>query len=318
MRNIKYLTIAMLCSFCSASVAEQREILKYATENDNARKFIEEFSKEGVYSSSELNSIFSQTVLKEKKISKRHSNQAEKKLTWEAYKNRVVTMIRVSAGKAFLYDNKQILQDIEDKYNVDKEVIVAILGVETNYGYNKGDFRAIDALSTLAFEYYPRSDFFKKELKEFLKYSKKNNLTPFSTKSSWAGAVGYPQFIPSSINHYGVDYDGDGKVDLVNSLPDAMASVANYLSKSGFKKGDYYFDKITVDNSHVATGLKLNQSCTKTNLNLHEKYCNNNFKIFKLDDDQYIASKNFYAVTMYNRSNLYASAVLEIAKSLKD
>lgn len=318
MRNIKYLTLAMLCSFCSASVAEPREVIKYATENENARKFIEDFSREGVYSHSELNSIFSKTVLKEKKISKRHNNQAEKKLTWANYKSRVVTMIRLSAGKAFIYENRQILQDIENKYNVDKEVIVAILGVETNYGYNKGDFRAIDALSTLAFEYYPRSDFFKKELKEFLKYSKKNNLTPFDTKSSWAGAVGYPQFIPSSINHYGVDYDGDGKVDLVNSLPDAMASVANYLSKSGFKKGDYYFDKITVDNKHVVTGLKLTQSCIKTDLNLHDRYCNNNFKIFKLDDEQYIASKNFYAVTMYNRSNLYASAVLEIAKSLKN
>lgn len=318
MEKIKYMVVSFLCLFCTASVAEPKEIPKYAIQNANVIKFIDDYSKEGVYTKKELENIFSKTILKEKKITKRQSNQAEKKLTWEDYKRRVVTLVRINTGKIFLYKNKKILEDIEREYQVDKEVIVAILGVETNYGLNKGDFRAIDALSTLSFEYYPRSDFFRKELKEFLKYTKKNNISPFDTKSSWAGAIGYSQFIPSSLNYYGVDYDLDGKVDLVKSLPDAMASIANYLKKNGFKKENYYFDKIDVDNKHIEGGLKLTLNCNNTSFIVDSKYCNSNFKIFNLDSDTYIGGKNFYSITMYNRSNLYAAAVLEIATSLKN
>lgn len=217
-----------------------------------------------------------------------------------------------------MYDNKDLLKNVERDFGVDKEVIVAILGVETNYGLSKGKFRAIDALSTLSFEYYPRSDFFKKELKEFLIYSKNNHLSPFDTYSSWAGAIGYSQFIPSSINNYAIDYDKDGKIDLVNSVPDAVASVANYLKMNGFKNNSYYFDKIEASDNHAIGGLKLTQSCDSVSLKLDEQYCNDNFKIFKLDDESYIGSRVFYSITMYNRSNLYAAAVLEIAKNLKD
>ncbi len=318
MKNLKYLSIISLCAICTSSVAAPKEIVKYATDNEKVIKFIDEFSKENIYTKKELTEIFSKTVIKEKKISTRQNNQAEKKLTWESYKNRVVTSLRINAGKIFMYDNREILEDVSNKYNVDKEVIVAILGVETNYGLNKGNFRAIDSLSTLSFEYYPRSDFFKKELIEFLKYTKINDVSPFSIKSSWAGAVGYPQFIPSSINNYGIDYDRDGKVDLINSLPDSIASIANYLSKNGFKKNDYYFNKIDINNKYVQKGLKLDLNCSKINIKLNDRYCKDNFKIFKLDDYNYIGGKNFYAITMYNRSNLYAAAVLEIAKSLKN
>lgn len=318
MRKSKYFTISLMCIACSSSVAAPKEVLHYAIQNDNVKKFIDEFSKEGVYSKAELVDIFSKTTLKEKKISKSHNNQAEKKLTWSDYKNRVVTMLRINGGKLFLYENKSLLEKVEKDYGVDKEVIVAILGVETNYGLSKGKFRAIDAISTLSFEYYPRSDFFKKELKEFLIYSKNNNLSPFETKSSWAGAIGYAQFIPSSINNYAIDYDNDGKVDLVNSVPDAVASIANYLKKNGFKNNSYYYSKVAVNDEHAVGGLKLTQTCANTNLVLDEMYCSDNFKIFKLDDDLYIGSKSFYSVTMYNRSNLYAAAVLDIAKSLKN
>jgi membrane-bound lytic murein transglycosylase B len=258
------------------------------------------------------------TTLKEKKITKSQNNQAEKKMTWETYKNKIVTMLRINGGRMFLYDNKNVLEQVEKEYGVDKEVIVAILGVETNYGLSKGRYRAIDALSTLSFEYYPRNNFFKNELKSYLRYTYKNNLSPFDIKSSWAGAIGYSQFIPSSILAYGVDYDNDGKVDLINSSADAIASVANYLKNHGFKSNKYYFDKVAVNHELAIPGLKLTQTCESIGVKLDVAYCNEKFKLFKLDDSVYIGSNNFYSITMYNRSNLYAAAVLEIATSLKN
>ena len=314
----KYTVLSLLVGVCSASTTATREVVHFAVNNDNTKVFIDEFSKEGLYTKDELVKIFSMTILKEKKITKSQNNQAEKKMTWKTYKNKIVTMLRVNGGRMFLYDNKEILEKVEKEYGVDKEVIVAILGVETNYGLSKGRYRAIDALSTLSFEYYPRNNFFKNELKSYLRYTYKNNLSPFDIKSSWAGAIGYSQFIPSSILAYGVDYDNDGKIDLINSSADAVASVANYLKNHGFKSNKYYFDKVAVNHELAIPGLKLTQTCESIGIKLDSTYCNDKFKLFKLDDSVYIGSNNFYSITMYNRSNLYAAAVLEIATSLKN
>ena len=314
----KYTVLSLLVGVCSASTTATREVVHFAVNNDNTKVFIDEFSKEGLYTKDELVKIFSMTILKEKKITKSQNNQAEKKMTWKTYKNKIVTMLRVNGGRMFLYDNKEILEKVEKEYGVDKEVIVAILGVETNYGLSKGKYRAIDALSTLSFEYYPRNNFFKNELKSYLRYTYKNNLSPFDIKSSWAGAIGYSQFIPSSILAYGVDYDNDGKIDLINSSADAVASVANYLKNHGFKSNKYYFDKVAVNHELAIPGLKLTQTCESIGIKLDSTYCNDKFKLFKLDDSVYIGSNNFYSITMYNRSNLYAAAVLEIATSLKN
>lgn len=316
----QYIIIAIsLVSITSSTNAGNYKINNenLAIKNELVINFINEFAKEKIYTKKELNKIFSNTVIRKKKIIKAQNNQAEKTLTWKNYKNIVVTKTRINAGKVFLYKYSNLLDKVEKEFKVDKEVITAILGVETNYGFKKGDYKAIDSLTTLSFEYYPRGKFFKNELKEFLKYSKKNNINPLSVKSSWAGAIGYPQFIPSSINSYGIDYDKDGKIDLVNSVEDSVASVANYLRKNGFVFNKFYYDKINIKtNIKISTGLKLDKDCSIIKLN--NKYCNDKFKIFKLDDETYIGSKNFYSITMYNRSNLYAAAVLEIAKSLKN
>lgn len=314
----KYTVLSLLVGICSASTTATREVVHFAVNNENTKIFIDEFAQEDLYTKDELIKIFSMTTLKEKKITKSQNNQAEKKMTWETYKNKIVTMLRINGGRMFLYDNKNVLEQVEKEYGVDKEVIVAILGVETNYGLSKGRYRAIDALSTLSFEYYPRNNFFKNELKSYLRYTYKNNLSPFDIKSSWAGAIGYSQFIPSSILAYGVDYDNDGKVDLINSSADAIASVANYLKNHGFKSNKYYFDKVAVNHELAIPGLKLTQTCESIGVELDAAYCNDKFKLFKLDDSVYIGSNNFYSITMYNRSNLYAATVLEIATSLKD
>lgn len=316
MKKISLLCVitAILVSISSsANNSKKNELV--ALNLPTVKNFINEFKNENIYTEKELENIFSKTIIKKKKIVSAQKNQAENKLTWKGYKNLVVTNTRIQGGKLFILTNKNILEKAESIYNVDKEIITAILGVETNYGFKKGDYRAIDALSTLSFEYYPRGTFFKGELKEFLKYTKKNKLDPFSIKSSWAGAIGYPQFIPSSINNYAIDFDNDGKIDLVNSVADAIGSIGNYLNKNGFKKESYYYDKLNIKETTVSNGLKLDKNCST--IKVADKYCKDKFKIFKLDNDYYIGGRTFYAITKYNRSNLYASAVLEIAKSLK-
>jgi membrane-bound lytic murein transglycosylase B len=300
--------------YSSAGNNDKTELI--ALTSPAVKIFINEFKKENIYTEKELENIFSKTVIKKKKIISAQKNQAEKNLTWAGYKKIVVTNTRIQGGKLFILANENSLMRAESIYNVDKEIITAILGVETNYGFKKGDYRAIDSLSTLAFEYYPRGDFFKTELKEFLKYTKKNNLSPFSIESSWAGAIGYPQFIPSSINNYAVDFDNDGKIDLVNSVDDSIGSIANYLNKNGFKKESYYFNKLNIKETAVSNGLKLDKNCSI--IKVADEYCKDKFKIFKLDDNYYIGGRTFYAITTYNRSNLYAAAVLEIAKALSD
>jgi len=317
MKNLKYLLFVLPFLSLNSSAAERSSSYNAIT-NPKVIDFINTFSKKGIYSKGELENIFKQTKIEQKKVKKQQSNQAEKKLTWSDYQKRVVTNTRITAGKVFLKANSDLLQKAEDAFNVNKEVIVAILGVETNYGFSKGKFRAIDSLSTLSFEYYPRSDFFRKELESLLILSKKNNTSPFEYQSSWAGAIGYPQFIPSSILAYGIDFDKDGKIDLSNSIADAIGSIGNYLNKNKFKKNTYYYEKLNLNGYDIkpSNGLKLDRDCN--DIKLDSKYCSDKFKIFKLDDDYYVGSSNFYAITMYNRSNLYASAVLEIAKSLSN
>ena len=317
MKNLKYLLCVLPLLSLNSSAAERSSNYTAIT-NPKVIDFINTFSKQGIYSKSELEHIFKQTKIEQKKVKKQQSNQAEKKLTWEDYQKRVVTNTRIAAGKGFLKTHSDLLEKAEKQFNVNKEVIVAILGVETNYGFSKGKFRAIDALSTLSFEYYPRRDFFRKELESLLILSKKNNTSPFDYQSSWAGAIGYPQFIPSSILAYGIDFDKDGKVDLSNSIADAIGSVGNYLNKHKFKKDSYYYEKLNLNGYNIkhSEGLKLDRDCK--DIKLDDKYCLDRFKIFKLDDEYYVGGSNFYAITMYNRSNLYASAVLEIAKSLSN
>lgn len=316
MKKISLLCIitAVLVSISSSANNNKKNEL-IALNLITVKNFINDFKKENIYTEKELENIFSKTIIKKKKLISAQKNQAEKKLTWKDYKNLVVTNTRIQGGKLFILTNKKDLERAESIYNVDKEIITAILGVETNYGFKKGDYRAIDALSTLSFEYYPRGKFFQNELKEFLKYTKNNKLNPFSVKSSWAGAIGYPQFIPSSINNYAIDFDNDGKVDLVNSVTDAIGSIGNYLNKNGFKKESYYYDKLNINKVNLSSGLKLDKDCSM--IKVADKYCKDRFKIFNLDNDYYIGGRTFYAITTYNKSNLYAAAVLEIAKSLK-
>jgi membrane-bound lytic murein transglycosylase B len=247
---------------------------------------------------------------------------------WGVYKKGMVTDSRSNKGGRFYLNHRASLELAYAEYGVTPEIIAAILAVETNYGDYKLQHRAVDVLATLGFFYPRRSDYFLSELEALIAYAEKNGIDPFSFKSSYAGAVGIPQFMPSNISKFGVDFGGDNLVDLVNSRTDAIGSVANYLSEygwekdkptaiklkgSGFEKflGQGYEPKFTVKELEDA-GIVFALSAEPD-----EKV-----NVIKLETDrgleQWAIFGNVRTIMRYNNSANYALAVLLISKNIEE
>jgi membrane-bound lytic murein transglycosylase B len=174
---------------------------------------------------------------RQESILKAIARPAEKTKPWHEYRQIFVTEKRTSQGREFHAQYGASLQRAEREYGVPEEIIVAIIGVETSYGRNKGSYRVLDALSTLAFDYPPRSEFFSKELRHFLILAREQQLPADELLGSYAGAMGYGQFMPSSFRAYAVDFDADGTADIWNNPVDAIGSVANYFKRHGWTPG---------------------------------------------------------------------------------
>ncbi len=254
---------------------------------------------------------------------------------WYQYRPIFLNKKRISEGVAFWQENYDLIRRVSEQYEVDPQIIVAIIGVETLYGRITGSYRVLDALATLGF-YYPkdlkrdRSDFFSSELIQFILLGKEENLPLREVTGSYAGAMGMGQFIPSSYRHYAVDYDGNGSRDLWRSTPDIVASVANYLHKHGWKAGDPVSRKaIALASAETALaspkdykpvmnvgeieqrGYRSNSELSPTRpaavLKLEEKSSNSYWLTFD----------NFYVITRYNRSPMYAMVVLQLSEEIK-
>ena len=213
---------------------------------------------------------------------------------------------RIRNGKKFIKNNLNTLQRAEKEFGVPKEIITSILGIETRYGKILGNYRVIDSLTTLGFDYPRRSEFFSDELIKFFLLTRENNLDIFSVKGSYAGAMGYGQFISSSYRAYAIDFDGDNSVDLFNSVDDAIGSIANYLKVHGWKKNG----KIVTESSpnNVREIYKPHDSLSKfISLSFNEDG----------KDNYFIGDDNFVAITKYNRSHFYAMAVYYLAEEFK-
>ena len=167
-----------------------------------------------------------------KKAVQARNNQPEVKATWDDYLSKRVSLRRIDNGVLFLKEHLDIFESVEKDYGVSKFYVASIIGLETNYGGYFGSYNPLDTIFTRAFE--PKSDFWQKELIQLFILSKRYNLNPKKIKSSWSGAIGLGQFIPSSYNAYGIDYDLNGFVDLLGSKEDGIASVANYLQANGW------------------------------------------------------------------------------------
>jgi membrane-bound lytic murein transglycosylase B len=255
---------------------------------------------------------------------------------WHAYRARFVEPVRIKAGVAFWKANSQWLATAEELYGVPPEIVVGILGVETIYGRQMGNFRVIDALSTLAFDFpsgrSDRSEFFRDELESWFVLCKSESVEPLDWKSSYAGAIGMAQFMPSSFNKYAVDLDGDGHVDLQRSAADAIGSVANYLAEHGWTRGmPLRFEVAPPADVDARTAL-LGQDILPTFsvAEMAEKgvalppaaYVEGPLALIELENggaapSYVVGTRNFYAVTRYNRSSYYAMAVTSLGEAVR-
>ncbi len=297
--------------------------------SEDALSFIAEMEQEHQYDRAVLNRVFAAAERKQSIIDA-ISRPAERTLTWKEYRKIFLTSKRTDAGVTFWREHADTLERAEAEYGVPAEVIVAIIGVETFYGRHRGKFRVVDALSTLGFDYEPRKTFFRKQLKEFLLLSREQQFDPLELTGSYAGAMGYPQFIPSSFRAYAVDFDNDGRIDIWNNPTDAIGSVANYFSRHGWKDGATVVTRARVSGDQyleaVADNLKPMQSIEDLGASgwdpLQEPSAEGAVRGIKLQGELgsefWIGSHNFYVITRYNHSTLYAMAVHQLSEEIRD
>ena len=260
---------------------------------------------------------------------------------WAVYRSRFIDPVRIRAGVRFWEEHRRTLEAVEQEYGVPAEIIVGIVGVETIYGQQMGEFRVLDALATLAFDFpanHPRAaeraQYFRNELEQFLAFHSAERTSPLKPRGSYAGAWGMPQFMPSSLARWGVDHDGDKRVDLANSPDDVIASVANYFKGYGWNTGmpTHYpvrFDREKLDleallapdllptfgvASFQAKGALLEPPALEHKGPLALIELQNGDA-----EPQYVAgTENFYVITRYNWSSYYAMAVIELGREVKE
>lgn len=254
---------------------------------------------------------------------------AERRLTWGEYRRIFVEPRRIEQGVAFWNAHAEALQRAEASYGVPAEIIVAIIGVETRYGRIMGRYRVLDALATLGFDYPKRADFFRGQLIEFMRMTREEQLDPTEPLGSYAGAMGFGQFIPSSFRHYAVDFDGDGKRDIWRNEVDAIGSVAHYFSAHGWKPGAPVRSNVVMnrpaDPSWFNAGLEPQLTLAEwaergiaTRKDLDPQQPATLMELTMEDGEHYwFGLHNFYVITRYNHSRLYAMAVYELSQAIR-
>lgn len=298
--------------------------------NPQIKEFIQQLHTEKGLDKAKLEQAFSQTN-KRQDIIDLISRPAERVLAWHEYRKIFMTERRVREGKEFMQQYADVLAKAEKEFGIPKEIITAIIGVETFYGRNKGKHRVIDALSTLGFDYPPRAKFFKRQLEEFLVITHKANLDPLLPLGSYAGAMGFPQFIPTSYTSFAVDFDGDGFADIWTNPADAIGSVANYFKEHKWQTGKGVLEEVaSIKADANLPELRMNRfnrltlkEIKQAGLTPKNSQLSDNLRAipmaFATSADKevyYLGLHNFYVITRYNHSRMYALAVHQLATEL--
>ncbi len=305
---------------------------------DDVREFIDELAREHDFSRATLRRWFSD-VRYQSKIVEAMQRPLLEPPKWYEYAPQFLSPARIEDGVAFWRAHEAALARADKEFGVPPEIIVAIIGVETFYGRNTGNYRIIDALSTLAFDYPRRATYFRGELREFLLLSRSEGFSPLTPKGSFAGALGVPQFMPGSVRRYAVDFDGDRHIDLWRSDDDAIGSVANYLARHDWLRGQPVWSRATVAASQRDTALsKLDGGISErrplaawnadgvASERLPDPMAPEPVGLLALEEapdangesmSLWIAFPNFYVITRYNKSRLYAAAVTSLAESIR-
>lgn len=299
------------------------------TQRDDIQAFVDNLVQEHGFEQDYVASVLGQGVRKQK-ILDAISRPAEKSKAWHEYRDIFVTSKRIAAGVEFWSEHSERLARISAETGVPAEIIAAIVGVETYFGRITGSYRVLDALSTLGFDYPPRGKFFRSELEQLFLLTREEDLDITNIEGSYAGAMGPPQFIPSSYRNFAVDGDGDGRRDLFSSWDDILSSVANYFVRHKWKSGEPIVVQGTLSESAQAPEGKNTLKVTETVTSLSEQGIlfatdlegSAPAQVFRLEGDDgveyWVGFHNFYVITRYNRSVMYALAVQQLAAALAE
>ena len=323
----------------ASSAADDGEFVNFAEWKD-VSAFIDQLVEKDSFDRAELVAMFSKIRYIDSAIQLMKPAPASKPKNWAAYRARFVEPVRIKAGVEFWNTYADALKRAEAQYGVPAEIIVGIVGVETVYGRNVGNFRVMDAITTMTFDYpnTPTRDarmaYFRGELENTLLFAQESGIDPFTLLGSYAGAIGWAQFMPSSIRQYGVDFDGNGKIDLRNSPIDAIGSIAHYLAEHGWKTGMPIVFPVT-----LSTDTSV-ENCWQAFIGqgLEAKYSLDDlmaagvvpgvvppadirFGLIDLQNGQnpteyWLGTDNFFAITKYNRSFFYAMSVVDLGRAV--
>ncbi len=323
MKAFKILFILLiLCdiSYADTSLSQRKDV----------QEFIQHMHKSHQFNQENLNQLFNNVTI-QPSIIKAISRPAEGK-PWYKYQQIFASSKRTQQGADFWVAHQEALMRAQEQYGVPAQVIIAVMGVETFYGQHQGGFKVIDALSTLAFDYPPRSKFFRKELEEYLLMTRENHLDPTRLHGSYAGAMGQAQFMPSSYRHYAVDFSGKHKIDLENNTDDAIGSIANYLAKNGWQRnqptavrasvnGDKFHKIHRADKKHrkpSITVAEMQQQGILAETILDPQLPALFITLNNADKDEYwLGFNNFYVITRYNPSINYAMMVYTLSEDIR-
>jgi membrane-bound lytic murein transglycosylase B len=343
-RSAKLAKAATKGKAAKAAPVPKRPSIDYDGEQINfgewqaVRDFEDEMVSRNGFDRAELEALVAKTRFIDSAVQLVKPAPPGKPKNWQAYSERFIEPIRINAGVRFWNENAAQLARAEAEYGVPAEIIAGIIGVETIYGRDTGRFRVVDVLATLAFAYpespnrNDRMQFFRSELEKTLLLARKENIDPFSLLGSFAGAVGMPQFMPGNILKYGVDYDGDGVVDLRNSAADAIGSVANFLVAHGWDRnatGPSVFPADVapslawepllggLEARYGAAELQAAGVVTRTSLPEQRLYGLIDLQNGADPTEYWVANANFFAITKYNRSYFYAMSVVELGRAVR-
>jgi len=295
----------------------------------DVKEFIAEMVSKHKFTSRQLTRVFAKAQYQPAIVKAMDQPPESALASWQAYRAMFIKPERIEGGAQFWNRNAEALKRAADEYGVPEDIIVGIIGVETTFGRNIGTYRVIDALTTLAFDYPKRSAYFRGELEHYLVFSRDQKIDPLRVKGSYAGAIGIPQFMPGSYRRFAVDYDGDGHINLATSPADAIGSIGNFLKSHGWVRGQpaAFVAQASGDGWRKLAGAGIVPATRFADLAGYgiklpvalpdDTLC----ALVELESpgeplDVRVTLQNFFVLTRYNRSNLYAAAVLDLAAEI--
>jgi membrane-bound lytic murein transglycosylase B len=317
-----------LCAVLMVVATGIRADLSAWPDATDVEQFINDMRARHAYSSEDLRRMFAASRPNEQVLQAIAPPKDPEARSWQRYRTRFVNPARIEKGVEFWKRHRDTLARAEAQYGVPAPIVVAIIGVETEYGRNTGKFEVFEALATLAFTKLPRAPYFRSELEEFLVLSRENRLDPRRVTGSYAGAIGIPQFMPGSQRRFAVDFDNDGQIDLARSYPDAIGSVARFLQAHGWVSGNPVVERLPENfearDDWLRAGIK--PALEKTHLEAAGFDLVNGPKHFPValvdlespgqKTEYWWGHGNFYAITRYNRSSSYAMSVVQLADEI--